>query len=84
MATHLILTVGKNPLPVWVAWNRLTAHWQEKGQGNIAVQFVYTDQTRDEKELLRKYYIAAGATVLGDILTSQHTPNQSYICKKNC
>lgn len=82
MATHLILTVGKNPLPVWVAWNRLTAHWHENGQGDTAVQFVYTDGTRDEKELLRQYCIEAGTTVLGDIKTSQRAPNQSYICKK--
>ena len=31
MGTQLILTVGKNPLPVWVAWDRLTAHWRAKG-----------------------------------------------------
>ena len=82
MATHLILTVGKNPLPVWVAWDRLTAHWQKEGQGDTAVQFVYTDGTQEEKELLRRYCIAAGATVLDDILTSQRAPNQNYICKK--
>ena len=82
MATHLILTVGKNPLPVWVAWDRLTAHWREKGQGDTAVQFVYTKGAQDEKELLRHYCSAAGATVLGDILTSQRAPDQSYICRK--
>lgn len=82
MTTHLILTVGKNPLPVWVVWDRLTAHWQKEGQGDTAVQFVYTDGTREEKELLRRYCIAAGATVLDDILTSQRAPNQNYICKK--
>ena len=82
MATHLILTVGKNPLPVWVAWDRLTAHWRERGQGDTAVQFVYTEGTRDEKKLLKRYCIAAGVTVLADILISQRAPNQNDICKK--
>lgn len=82
MATHLILTVGKNPLPVWVAWDRLTAHWHEKGQGETAVQFVYTKGTQDEKELLRWYCTIARVKVLDDIQISQRAPDQSSICKK--
>ena len=82
MATHLILTVGKNPLPVWVAWDRLIAHWRERGQDDIAVQFVYTEGTVDEAKLLRQYCIKAGVTVLADILTSQRAPNQNDICRK--
>lgn len=82
MATHLILTVGKNPLPVWVACERLTEHWREKNQGDTAVQFVYTEGTQEEKELLKQYCTKAGVTILADILTSHRAPNQNDICRR--
>ena len=82
MGTQLILTVGKNPLPVWVAWDRLTKRWQSQGQENIAVQFVYTEGTKDEKELLKGYCNKAKILVLEDIPTSQHKPDKEDICKK--
>lgn len=70
---HLVLTVGKNPLPVWVAWDRLTQHWQ--GQGHeVAVQFVYTPGSKDEKDRLRDYCKNAGATVCNDIETDPRNP----------
>ena len=82
MATQLILTVGKNPLPVWVAWDRLTNLWRDQGQNNVAVQFVYTEGTKDEKKLLKDYCLEADMNVLNDILTSQRNPNQQHICGK--
>lgn len=82
MGTQLILTVGKNPLPVWVAWDRLTKLWQSQGQKDIAVQFVYTEGTKDEKELLKGYCKKAKILVLEDIPTSQHKPDKEDICKK--
>lgn len=82
MGTQLILTVGKNPLPVWVAWYRLTKLWQSQKQKDIAVQFVYTEGTKDEKELLKGYCNKAKILVLEDIPTSQHKPDKEDICKK--
>ena len=82
MATQLILTVGKNPLPVWVAWDRLTKLWQCQGQKEIAVQFVHTEETEDEKELLKDYCYKAKMNVLTDIKTAQHKPDKEDICKK--
>ena len=82
MGTQLILTVGKNPLPVWVAWDRLTNLWREQGQNDIAVQFVHTTETEDEKELLKGYCDKAKILVLKDIPTSQHKPDKEDICKK--
>jgi hypothetical protein len=73
---HLILTVGKNPLPVWVAWDRLTKHWE--GQGHeVAVQFVHTPGSKDEKNRLKNYCHAAGATVRDDIETDARSPNRT-------
>lgn len=82
MGTQLILTVGKNPLPVWVAWDRLTNLWQSQKQNDIAVQFVHTEETKDEKELLKGYCKRAKMLVLEDIQTAQHKPDKGNICKK--
>ena len=83
MGTQLILTVGKNPLPVWVAWDCLTNHWRDKNENHkIGVQFVYTEGTEEEKELLKGYCQGPGVRVLDDIPTSQHTPNQLDICRR--
>ena len=84
MATQLIMTVGKNPLPVWVAWDRLTNYWRDKDKNHaVAVHFVYTEGTEVEKDLLKDYCKkAAGVCVLDDILTSQDTPNQHDICDR--
>ena len=48
MGTQLILTVGTNPLPVWVAWY----HLKEKLQPPIKVRLVHTAGTVDEKKCL--------------------------------
>ena len=83
MGTQLILTVGKNPLPVWVACDRLTNDWWDEDKDHkIAVQFVYTDGTKAEKDLLKDYCKNIGVCVLDDIEESQDTPNQEKICKK--
>lgn len=44
MATQLIMTVGTNALPIWVAWH----HLREKLGESISVRFVHTDQTKSE------------------------------------
>ena len=51
MGTQLILTVGTNPLPVWVAWY----HLKEKLQEPIQVRLVHTAGTVDERDRLKKY-----------------------------
>ena len=75
---HLVLTVGKNPLPVWVAWDRLTDHWIDQGH-EVAVQFVHTPGSKDEKDCLKKYCTAAGATVLDDIEQDARNPDRAFI-----
>lgn len=75
---HLVLTVGKNALPVWVAWNRLTNYW--KGQGHeVAVQFVFTPGSKNEKNRLKDIAIAAGSTVRNDIQTDARSPDRTSI-----
>ena len=57
--TCLILTVGTNALPVWIAWHHLK-NLSEKLPHPIRVQLVHTEKTKDEMERLRtemvKYY----------------------------
>lgn len=50
MATQLIMTVGTNALPVWVAWHHLRKQLEEP----ISVRFVHTDQTKTETERLKE------------------------------
>lgn len=51
MSTQLILTVGTNALPVWVAWY----HLKDQLEKPIKVQFIYTNDTKSQKDLLVKY-----------------------------
>ena len=48
MATQLILTVGTNALPIWVAWHHLKDVLEEP----IKVQFIYTDDTEPQRDAL--------------------------------
>ena len=48
MATQLIMTVGTNALPVWVAWY----HLKDQLADPIEVRFIYTNDTISEKNLL--------------------------------
>lgn len=48
MATQLIMTVGTNALPVWVAWH----HLKDKLEQPVSVRFVYTNQTKVEMKKL--------------------------------
>ena len=68
MGTQLILTIGTNPLPVWVAWH----HLKEKLQEPIKVRFVHTAGTVDETDRLQKY--CQGASLLDPIQTSAGNP----------
>ena len=68
MGTQLILTVGTNPLPVWVAWY----HLKEKLPKPIKVRLVHTAGTVDEKDRLQKY--CQGADFLDPIQTSAGDP----------
>ena len=75
MATQLIMTVGTNALPVWVAWY----HLKDELDKPIKVRFIYTPDTTEEKVRLVKYCHGADfgrhiktspgdpATVRGDI-----------------
>ncbi len=68
MGTQLIMTVGTNPLPVWVAWYHLRNHLTEP----ISVRFVYTPGTQDEKKRLESY--CHGASFGTHVPTSSGNP----------
>ena len=82
MATQLIMTVGTNPLPVWVAWY----HLKEKLPDPVSVQLVYTPDTASttgtetQKDLLKSYF--KGSTcILNSIPVSVNNPDRIDICK---
>ncbi len=50
MGTLLILTVGTNPIPVWVALHHLKDHLPHP----IHVRLVYTEETKSERDRLLK------------------------------
>ena len=50
MRTQLIMTVGTNALPIWVAWH----HLNRKINDPIELRFIHTDQSKNEKDLLEK------------------------------
>ncbi len=68
MATQLILTVGTNPLPVWVAWY----HLRDILEQPVSVRFVYTSGTQDEKGRLEHH--CQGASFGRHIQTSPGNP----------
>ena len=68
MGTQLILTVGTNPLPVWVAWY----HLKEKLLQPIKVRFVHTEETTNEKDRLMQN--CQGASLLNPVQTSAGSP----------
>ena len=68
MGTQLILTVGTNPLPVWVAWY----HLKDKLPQPIKVRLVHTADTKAEKDRLERYF--QGASFLDPIQTSAGDP----------
>ena len=68
MGTQLILTIGTNPLPVWVAWY----HLKDKLPKPIKVRLVHTVGTVDERDRLQKY--CPGADFLDPIQTSDGDP----------
>ena len=68
MGTQLILTIGTNPLPVWVAWY----HLKDKLPKPIKVRLVHTAGTVDERDRLQKY--CPGADFLDPIQTSDGDP----------
>lgn len=51
MATQLIMTVGTNALPVWVAWY----HLNDELDPPVAVRFIHTPDTEPQKDLLEKH-----------------------------
>ena len=51
MGTLLMLTIGTNPLPVWVALH----HLKDKLPHPIYVRLVHTKETRSERDRLLKY-----------------------------
>ena len=69
MGTHLIMTVGTNALPLWVAWH----HLKHELETPIKVWFVHTPDTLDETNRLAKYF-APDAHSLGYINTAPGNP----------
>ena len=55
MATQLIMTVGTNALPVWVAWY----HLKDKLDELVSVRFVHTEKTDSQKNLLMTHCSSA-------------------------
>ena len=53
----LILTVGTNALPVWVAWH----HLKERLNNNLKVGFVYTNETEKRMKCLKRRFKEGGA-----------------------
>lgn len=68
MGTQLILTVGTNPLPVWVAWY----HLKEKLEKPIKVRLVHTAGTVAERDRLQQH--CHDADFLAPIQTSAGGP----------
>ena len=68
MGTQLILTVGTNALPVWVAWH----HLKDKLAPPVQVRLVHTSGTAEEKKRLEKH--CKGATFLPSLATSPGNP----------
>ena len=70
METQLILTVGTNALPVWVAWH----HLKDKLEQPITVRFVHTDDTRQVKDRLARK--CTGADFGNHVSTSAGSPER--------
>jgi len=68
MGTQLILLVGTNPLPIWVAWQYL----HKLLEPPVAVRLVYTENTQDEVK--RLHAELRDAVFLPDIKTSPGDP----------
>ena len=80
MGTLLILTVGTNPLPVWVALH----HLRDKLRHPIHVRLVHTKETRSERDRLLKYShdafsIDTVETVSGNPATVRNDITQNLI-----
>lgn len=58
MATQLIMTVGTNALPIWVAWQ----HLKDKIDGKVELRFIHTEQSETEKKLLEERIKAGSPT----------------------
>ena len=52
MVTQLILTVGTNALPVWLAWDHLSRKLRADNNTKVKVRFVYTVDTCPVKDRL--------------------------------
>ena len=65
MSTQLIMTIGTNALPIWVAWH----HLKDKLGESVELRFIHTKQTKDEKVLLEKRIRSEypGTTILAGI-----------------
>ena len=68
MGTLLMLTVGTNPLPVWVALH----HLKDKLRSPIQVRLVHTKETRPERDRLLKYN--SGAFAMDTVETVSGNP----------
>ena len=70
MGTQLILTVGTNPLPVWVAWY----HLKDTLDQPVTVRLVHTPETVAESDRLRTY--CSGADFRDPIETDAGSPRE--------
>ena len=65
MGTQLIMTVGTNALPIWVAWY----HLKDELEPAVKVRLVHTAETQSQVEALEKY--CQGADFLDPIMTEE-------------
>lgn len=72
MATQLIMTVGTNALPVWVAWY----HLKDQLEQPVKVRLIHTPGTKDEKDRLKIY--CRDANFLDSISTSPGNPEKVH------
>ena len=80
MATQLIMTVGTNPLPIWIAWY----HLKNELEDPVSVQLVYTlgdTGTESQKNLLEGYF-KHDTAVLPAIDVSVNNPDRTDICER--
>ena len=68
MSTQLIMTVGTNALPVWVAWY----HLKDKLDDDVSMRFICTEGTNTQKELLES--LCSTTNILDHIQTDSGDP----------
>lgn len=70
--TQIALTVGTNPLPVYVASSHLVKHFRNAGASDIGVSLILSAETRDYEQPLKKLLRRDNADLA---VTTIHVPD---------